>query len=198
MKTPLENACTYSTQKRFDKAHCFAVRHFQEKDVPRSTLSQILKRKEEVDSGNSGRPAQIVPESGKKQLIRLFDHKFGISQQQFARNMKCTQSLVNWALKIKTSIRKENKDFQTNHSSKGPNSKFFQTTVSKIKKILFEFLTMNLILAQLTAKSTETIISTRGIEFVGGVAQLVVASVISTYKTYKCTMVIIGCNFSLF
>ena len=38
--------------------------------------------------------------------------------------MKCTRSLVNWTLKIKTSTRKkkENKDFKENLNSKEQNS----------------------------------------------------------------------------
>ena len=49
--------------------------------------------------------AKIMTESGIKQLVRLFDHKCGISQRKAARNMKCTQSIINWALKNKFSIR---------------------------------------------------------------------------------------------
>ena len=43
-----------------------------------------------------------------KQLFRLFGHKCGISQRKVARKKKCTQSLINWALKNKT-IRKKTK-----------------------------------------------------------------------------------------
>ena len=55
-----------------------------------------------------------MTKSGIKRLLfllsslRLFDQKCGISQQKVARNVKCTQPLVNWKLKNKTSIRKIN------------------------------------------------------------------------------------------
>ena len=60
MKTPLENACTHSTHK----VDSFTVKNFQEEGVLRSTLYQILRRKEDGFSaerqGGSGRPAKIM------------------------------------------------------------------------------------------------------------------------------------------
>ena len=48
MKTPLEKACTHSTQKRSDKADSlFTIKRFQEEGVPRSIFYQILRRKED-------------------------------------------------------------------------------------------------------------------------------------------------------
>ena len=95
-----------------------------------------------------------MTKSGIKQLVRLFDHKCG--KLKAARNMKCTHFLVNWALKIKTSVRKRNQRFQSKiNDFVGYADKYLQNL-----KIMFGFLTMNLILLQLTSKSAETIIST--------------------------------------
>ena len=46
-KTSQENACTHSTQKHSDKVDSFTVKHFQEDSVPRSTLYQTLRQKED-------------------------------------------------------------------------------------------------------------------------------------------------------
>ena len=95
MKTPLENVLQ---EKYCDKADSFTVKHFQEEGASRSTLNQIWRRKEDEISAErqcgSGRPAKIMTNLG-----ICFDHKCGISQRKVARQMKCTQHLVNWALK---------------------------------------------------------------------------------------------------
>ena len=100
-------------EKHCDKPKNFTVDHFEAKGVPRSTLFDILKRKEngissERQSGR-GRPAKIMTKSGIKRLVKLFDHKCGISQLKPARKMKWSQFIINWALKNKTSIRKRKK-----------------------------------------------------------------------------------------
>ena len=89
MNTPLENACTHSTQKHSDKADSFTVKHFQEEGVPRSTLYQTLKPKEDGISAarqcGSGRPAKMMTKSG---------INAGKVSAKVARKMKYTQSLV--------------------------------------------------------------------------------------------------------
>ena len=82
MKTLSENARAPSTQKHSDKADSFTGKHLQDEGVPRSTLYQTLRRKEdgkisaEKQSG-SGRPAKIMTKSDIKQLFRHFGHKYG-------------------------------------------------------------------------------------------------------------------------
>ena len=49
---------------------------------------------------------KIMTKSGIKRLVKLFDHKCEISQLKAARQMKCTQLLVDWTLKNKTTISK--------------------------------------------------------------------------------------------
>ena len=50
-----------------------------------------------------------MTKNGIKRLVKLFDHKCGISQTKAARKMKCSQPLINWTLKTKTLIRKRKK-----------------------------------------------------------------------------------------
>ena len=101
----LENHC--------DKPKTFTVNHFAAEGVARSTLFDILKRKDDGISSErqsgSGRPAKIMTKSGIKRLVKLFDHKCGISQRKAARKMKCSQFLINLALENKTLIRKRKK-----------------------------------------------------------------------------------------
>ena len=85
-------------EKHSDKADSFTGKHLQDEGVPRSTLYQTLRRKEDGKISAerqcaSGRPAKIMTNSGLNQLVRLF--KCGISQRKVAK-MKCT----HWALKI--------------------------------------------------------------------------------------------------
>ena len=88
-------------EQHCDKSKTFTVNHFEAEGVPRSTLFDILKRKEDGISSErqsgSGRPAKIMTKSGIKQLRRLFDNKCGISQTKAARKTKCSQPLINWA-----------------------------------------------------------------------------------------------------
>ena len=85
-----------------DEEKTFIIKHFEAKDVARSTLFRVLKRKEDgISSGRrngTGRPAQIMTKNEIKQLVKLFDQKCGISQQKAARKIKCSQPLINWAL----------------------------------------------------------------------------------------------------
>ena len=76
---------THSTQKHFDKSDSFTVKHFQEEGVPRPTLFKNLKRKEDPKGISterqcaSGRPAKIMTKSSIKYLVKLLNHKYGIS-----------------------------------------------------------------------------------------------------------------------
>ena len=136
-------------EKYCDKPKTFTLYHFAAEGVPCSTLFDILKRKEDGISSErqsgSGRPAKIMTKSGIKRLVKLFDHKCGISQRKAARKMKCSLPFINWALKNKTSIRKRKQRFHSEMSLR--KKKFAQCLLLNFIiniKILLGFLTMSL------------------------------------------------------
>ena len=77
-------------EKHCDKPKTFTVNHFAAEGVPRSTLFDILKRKEDGISSErqsgSGRPAKIMTKSGIKRLVKL--------ERQNSPNVSATLSKI--------------------------------------------------------------------------------------------------------
>lgn len=100
-------------EKHSDKPKSFTVNHFKDEGIARSTIYDIIKRAEDGISSErrkgTGKKPKIMTKSGLSRLCKLFDHKCGISQRKSARIMRCSPSLINKTLKVKTLIRKRKK-----------------------------------------------------------------------------------------
>lgn len=85
------------------------VKHFMMESIPRSTLYNILKRKDnnilpERQVG-SGRKAVKMTKKKIKQLGKKIDHQHGISQRSLAKKFNVNQSYICKTIKQKTIIR---------------------------------------------------------------------------------------------
>ena len=87
----------------------FVVNHFRIEQVPKSTVYDILKRREnkigaERQSG-TGRPAVKMPTTKVNQLVKRINHKDGISQRRLATQYGVSQSYISQIINKKTSVR---------------------------------------------------------------------------------------------
>ena len=83
-------------EKHKDKTKKFIADHFISENVSKSTIYNIIKRREKgfdyIRRVGSGRPAKIFNKGGLLRLKRLTDHKDGISQNKLAAMFKCDLS----------------------------------------------------------------------------------------------------------
>jgi len=87
----------------------FIVNHFRMENVPKSTMYDILQRKEnnigpERKIG-SGRTAKKMPKKQIKRLEKSIDKKDGVSQHSLAKRFNVTQQYISKIINEKTSIR---------------------------------------------------------------------------------------------
>jgi hypothetical protein len=99
--------------KNIDLKKSFTVQHFMREGVPRSTLYDIVKRYDNdfppKRRPRSGRNPKIFTKTEINRLVATFDQKEGISTRNAARKFKCSQSMIRYVLKTRTSIRHRKK-----------------------------------------------------------------------------------------
>ena len=85
------------------------VAHFLAENEPKSTIYSHIKSYENGLTSErklgSGRPVKISTTANIKRVIKMMDHKHGISQRKVARRLGCHQSTVIRILKNETNIR---------------------------------------------------------------------------------------------
>ena len=96
-------------EKHKDKTKKFIADHFISENVSKSTIYNIIKRREKgfdyIRRVGSGNPAKIFNKGGLLRLKRLTDHKDGISQNKLAAMFKCDQSYICKTLKNQLNIK---------------------------------------------------------------------------------------------
>ena len=87
----------------------FIVNHFRMEKVPKSTMYNILQRKEKnigpERKVGSGRTAKKMPKKQIKRLEKSIDKKDGVSQRRLAKRFNVSQPYVSKIINEKTSIR---------------------------------------------------------------------------------------------
>ena len=107
-----------------DAEKSFIANHFIMEGQPRSTIYDIIKRKESSKPAErkvgSGRPAKIMNKKAVKRLKDRINHKDGVSQRNLAQIFKCTHAHISKTIKNKTNIRyrKKKKSSEKNFRSK--------------------------------------------------------------------------------
>ena len=87
----------------------FIVHHFRMEKDPKSTMYNILQRKEKnigpERKVGSGRTAKKMPEKQIRRLEKSIDKKDGVSQRRLAKRLNVSQPYISKIINEKTSIR---------------------------------------------------------------------------------------------
>lgn len=100
-------------EKNPDETKKSIVDHFLKEGESKSTIYDIIKRKESgfgyIRRIGSGRPAQIFNKRALLKLKGLVDHKDGINQKNLSSKFKCTRQYIGKVLKrkLKINLRKK-------------------------------------------------------------------------------------------
>ncbi|KAL4465572.1 hypothetical protein ABPG72_014021 [Tetrahymena utriculariae] len=96
-------------QKNKNKGRAFIKKQFTILGTPQRSLDRwitLLEQGKSLDrQSGSGRLPKIASSKTIRKLNKSFNHRSGMSQRKFARQVKCSQSYVNYMLKTKTNIR---------------------------------------------------------------------------------------------
>lgn len=96
-------------RENINRGKSFTVRHFQNEEVPRSTIYSILQRFEDglapERKTGSGRIAKIFTPKKIKRLATMFDNSDRQSIRSAARKFNASSTMVHKVLRTKTTIR---------------------------------------------------------------------------------------------
>ena len=101
------------TDAHQSKGKHFIVKHFMDEFLPKSTVYQILQRKENglpyQQSSGQGAKAKKMTKKKVKRLHDMVDHNDKISQTQLASKFHVSQPYINKILSKKTTIKARKK-----------------------------------------------------------------------------------------